>query len=289
MEAATLPDRRSRTDPVALVPFAPAHRDGALALSREMSWPYRIEDWDFALQLGRGFVLECDGAVIGTAACFPYGESHATVGMIIVAKAAQGRGYGTRLMQALLMEAGPRSILLNSTAEGCALYERYGFVPVGTLLQHQGGYTARAAVVPDDRVRALAPADLDAVLRLDRAATGLDRRPLVERLAVSGEGYVLLRDGLPAGYAIARLFGRGHVVGPVVAEGVPEARSLIEAALARLDGRFVRIDTAAESGLSSWLAALGLPQVGDALTMVRGTRPPAGPTRVFALSNQSLN
>ncbi|TNC16483.1 GNAT family N-acetyltransferase [Methylobacterium terricola] len=289
MEAATPQDLRSGTDPVALVPFAPAHRDGALALSREMAWPYRIEDWDFALGLGRGFVLERDGAVIGTAACFPTGEGHATVGMIIVAKAAQGRGYGTRLMQALLREAGPRSILLNSTAEGRALYERYGFVPVGTLLQHQGPYTARAAFVPDDRVRAVVPADRDAVLRLDTAATGLDRRHLVARLIAAGEGHVLLREGVPVGYAITRLFGRGHVIGPVVAESEPEARILIEAALARLDGRFVRIDTAAASGLSPWLAEIGLPQVGDALTMVRGTLPPAGRARVFALSNQSLN
>jgi len=289
MEAATVPIRRSETDPVALVPFAPAHRDGALALSREMSWPYRIEDWDFALRLGRGLVLERDGAVLGTAALFPYGETHATVGMIIVAKAAQGRGYGTRLMQALLAEAGPRSILLNSTAAGRALYERYGFVPVGTLLQHQGPYAARAVPVTDGRVRAMTPADCDDVLRLDRAATGLDRRPLVERLVAAGEGLVLLRDGKPAAYAITRLFGRGHVIGPVVAETVPEARTLIEAALAPLDGCFVRIDTAADSGLSPWLAGLGLPQTGDALTMVRGTWPPAGPLRVFALSNQSLN
>ncbi|KMO20179.1 GCN5 family acetyltransferase [Methylobacterium platani JCM 14648] len=254
-----------------------------------MAWPYRIEDWDFALGLGRGFALERDGAVLGTAALFPCGEAHATVGMIIVAKAAQGRGYGTRLVRALLEAAGSRSILLNSTPEGRALYERHGFVPVGTLLQHQGPYTAPAAAAPDDRVRAMGPADRDAVLRLDRAATGLDRRPLVEALVAAGEGVVLLRDGAPAGYAIARAFGRGHVIGPVVAGTEPEARRLIEAALAGLAGRFVRIDTAADTGLSPWLAGIGLPRTGDALTMVRGTLPPAGAMRVFALSNQSLN
>ncbi|AWN50212.1 GNAT family N-acetyltransferase [Methylobacterium terrae] len=254
-----------------------------------MAWPYRIEDWDFALRLGRGFVLERDGGVVGTAALFPYGESHATVGMIIVAKAAQGRGYGTRLVAALIEAAGPRSILLNSTPEGRALYERYGFVPAGTLRQHQGPFTAQVPPLPDDRVRAMVPADLGAVLRLDRAATGLDRRPLVEALAAAGDGFVLLRDGAPAGYAISRPFGRGHVVGPVVAGDAAEARRLIAAALARLDGRFVRVDTSTESGLSSWLTGIGLPQTGDALTMVRGTLPPAGPMRVFALSNQSLN
>jgi len=33
-----------------------------------------------------------------------------------------------------------------------------------------------------------------------------------------GEGHVLLRDGEPHGYAISRRFGRGHVIGPVVAK-----------------------------------------------------------------------
>jgi hypothetical protein len=89
--AATQAGHRERED-VVLVPFAKAHLEGALKLSQEMSWPYRIEDWDLALQLGDGFVLQRAGAVIGTAAWWGYGETHASTGMIIVARSAQGRG-----------------------------------------------------------------------------------------------------------------------------------------------------------------------------------------------------
>jgi hypothetical protein len=127
------------------------------------------------------------------------------------------------------------------------------------------------------------------VLRLDGEASGLERRALIERLLAVGEGLVLLRDGRPAGYAISRLFGRGHVVGPVVASDAAEARLLIEAALARLGGAFVRIDTPASLGLGPWLAEIGLPQVSDALTMVRGSLPRTGPAKLFALSNQSFH
>src|SRR4030095_1267798 len=121
-----------------LVPFSKAHLKDALTLSREMSWPYRFEDWDFALQLGHGFVLQRAGVVIGTAAWWPYGDTHASAGMIIVATAAQGRGYGARLMDALLAAAYPRTVVLNSTAEGQALYQRRGFIPSGVIHQHQG-------------------------------------------------------------------------------------------------------------------------------------------------------
>ncbi|MET7248059.1 GNAT family N-acetyltransferase [Methylobacterium sp. EM32] len=289
MDTATLPDRRIAADATALVPFAAAHLPGALALSREMSWPYRLEDWDFALRVGRGFALERDGTVIGTAAWFPDEADHATIGMIIVAGAAQGRGYGTRLVEALLGAAGTRTLLLNSTTEGRALYARYGFRPVGTVRQHQGPYQQCGAAVADPDLRAITPDDLGAIAALDRAATGFARRPLLECLIAAGEGQVLLRDGAPAAYAITRPFGRGHVIGPVVAGSPDEARRLIAASLTRLDGHFVRIDVPEGAGLSPWLTEIGLNQVGDALTMVRGALAPVGPARLFALANQSFH
>ena len=278
-------------DDVVLVPFAKAHLEGALKLSQEMAWPYRIEDWDVALQLGQGFVLQDDaGDVIGTAVWWPYGEAHASAGMIIVAKAAQGRGYGARLMDTLLAAAHPRTITLNSTAEGLALYERRGFVPIGVIHQHQGVLKERHEAPPAGLVRAMAASDFEAVARLDQQATGWARQAMLHRLVELGDADVLLRDGVPRGYAICRLFGRGHVIGPVVAESPDYARGLIEAALARLGSAFVRVDTSAALQLGEWLERIGLRQVDKATTMVLGTQlPSTGPARMFGLASQSFN
>jgi GNAT superfamily N-acetyltransferase len=273
-----------------LVPFATSHLHGALALSQEMSWPYRLEDWDLALQLGQGFVLQSSGVVIGTALWWAYGEAHASAGMIIVAKSAQGRGYGARLMDALLAAAHPRTIALNSTAEGLALYERRGFARIGVIHQHQGVPDERCEPPPTSLVRSMAPSDLEAIARLDREATGCERPQMLHRLVQVGHGHVLLRDGMPRGYVISRAFGRGHVIGPVVAENPTDARALIEAALARLGRVFVRVDTASTSQIGEWLEGIGLQQVGDATTMVLGPQAPStGPARMFALANQSFN
>lgn len=279
------------TDDVVLVPFATEHLEGALQLSQEMSWPYRIGDWAFALELGQGFVLRNGaGTVIATAVWWAYAEDHASAGMIIVAKAAQGRGHGARLMDALLAAAHPRSITLNSTGEGLTLYERRGFVRIGVIQQHQGVPDKRHQAPPASLVRAMAPSDVEAVARLDRQATSWARRQMLDRLIQAGDGHMLVRDGEPRGYAISRLFGRGHVIGPVVAESAADARALIEAALARLGQVFVRVDTAATSQLGDWLESVGLRQVGDATTMVKGPHvAPAGPARMFALANQSFN
>ena len=285
----TPPDHHD--DDVALVPFAAEHLEGALQLSQEMSWPYQLADWAFALELGQGFVLRNGaGTVIATAAWWACGGTQASAGMIIVAKAAQGRGHGARLMDALLAAAHPRTITLNSTAEGLALYERRGFVRTGAIQQHQGVPEERHQAPPASLVRAMAPSDVEKVARLDREATGWARHQMLNRLIQVGDGHVLVRDGKPRGYAISRRFGRGHVIGPVVAESAADARALIEAALARLGQVFVRIDTGATSQLGDWLESIGLRQVGDATTMVKGPHiPPAGPARMFALANQSFN
>ena len=278
-------------DDVVLLPFATEHLEAALRLSQEMSWPYRLEDWAIALELGQGFVLRNGaGTVIATAAWWAYGETHASCGMIIVAKAAQGRGHGARLMDALLAAAHPRTITLNSTAEGLALYERRGFVRIGVIQQHQGVPHERHQAPPAGLVRAMAPSDAEAVAHLDLKASGWARRQMLDRLIQAGDGHVLVRDGEPRGYAISRPFGRGHVIGPVVAESAADARALIEAALARLGQVFVRVDTSATSQLGDWLESIGLRQVSDAITMVKGPHiPPAGPARMFALANQSFN
>jgi predicted GNAT family N-acyltransferase len=289
MTAAAYPVGDRDNEDVVLLPFARAHLEGALKLSQEMSWPYRFEDWDFALQLGHGFVLQRAGVVIGTAAWWPYGDTHASAGMIIVATAAQGRGYGARLMDTLLAAAYPRTVVLNSTAEGQALYQRRGFVPIGVIHQHQGIPRECHEAPRSCLVRSMAESDFEAITRLDREATGLERRPLLDRLVQSGDGYVLQRDGMPRGYAISRRFGRGHVIGPVVAESPTDTRALIEAALAGLGCVFVRIDTPASSQLGEWLEGIGLQQVGDATTMVLGSQASStGPARTFAIANQSF-
>lgn len=290
MTATTIPRGHHDHDGVVLIPFATEHLEGGLQLSQEMSWPYRLEDWALALELGKGFVLRNGaGRVVATAAWWAYGEDHASAGMIIVAKAAQGRGHGARLMDALLAAAHPRTLTLNSTAEGLALYERREFVRIGVVQQHQGFHTERHRP-PLRLVRPMAPSDIDAIAHLDQQATGWARRQMLDRLIQAGEGHVLVRDGQPRGYAVSRLFGRGHVIGPVIADSAADARTLIDAALARLGPVFVRIDTPATSQLGNWLEFVGLRQVDEATTMVKGPHLlPAGPARMFALASQSFN
>lgn len=260
-------------------------------LSRRVGWPHRREDWEFVTGLGHGVVGERDDKLVATGLWWPYGERHATVGMIIVAPEEQGAGIGKRLMQTLLAEAGERSLMLNATIAGEPLYVRLGFRPCGGVSQYHGH--ARAIAAPElgagERLRPGSPADLAILERLDRKATGLERGPVLAALLQCGECLVLEQAGQPIGFSILRTFGRGQVIGPVAAADETAARTLIACWLHGRTGQFIRVDLPLGSGLSDWLVQHGLAPAGDVTAMVRGDLPAApGPARLHALVTQAL-
>ncbi|WP_419815851.1 GNAT family N-acetyltransferase [Glacieibacterium sp.] len=275
---------------VVLIPFGSGHITEAVALSSGLGWPYRDADWRFALSLGRGIAAVQDGRLVATGFWWPYGEGFASCGMVIVDPRLQGRGIGAAIMDRVLADIGDRTVILNSTREGQRLYTRLGFVPYGQVRQHQAVLAADSAAEPDLAVvRDMAAGDAAAVRSLDRAAARMDRGDLLGALFTTGSVVVLDRGNGVEGYACVRDFGRGVVIGPVVAGGDDDAKALIAALAARHRGTFVRIDVTGNSGLSPWLETIGLPGVDGVVAMVRGTLPaPATATRLFALSNQSL-
>lgn len=96
-------------------------------------------------------------------------------------------------------------------------------------------------------------------------------------------------QGNITGFALIREFGRGYVIGPVMASSKEQAQAMIQSLVNNHVGDFVRIDIPESSELSTWLAQIGLPQVNTVVEMVRGT-PPLRDTqmRQFALISQAL-
>ncbi|MBB3861563.1 GNAT superfamily N-acetyltransferase [Novosphingobium hassiacum] len=265
------------------------HLEQAYGLSQALNWPYRIEDWKFALELGRGFAVESDGKLVGTALWWPYGDTFATIGMIIVSPLAQRQGIGGKLMTALLADAAGRRMVLNSTKEGGPLYTRLGFVPYGMVYQHQAVLVKVPRIDPVVAVRAARLDDRPAIIELDSRAAGMDRKGLLEALFPISDAVVVERGGDIVGYGGVRRWGRGVVIGPVIARDQTDARAIIATLASAYEGGFVRIDVTEASGLSEWLSEIGLPQVDQVVTMALGQPPQAVPdATLFALSNQSL-
>ncbi|KRE02075.1 hypothetical protein ASE63_06775 [Bosea sp. Root381] len=279
--------------PEAAILRAVASSDAAAceALSRAVGWPHRAADCAMAIGLGHGVVAELSGEVVAVGMWWPYGDSHATVGMIIVSPDHQGAGLGRRVMQALLAQAEGRSLMLNATVAGQPLYERLGFTAHGEVCQYHGEVLEVAAPVLANGtlLRAALPADMPVISRLDRAASGLERGALLASLLERGECVLIERDGRPVGFSILRRFGRGLVVGPVIADNDGDARALVAYWLHGRTGQFIRVDIRADASFADWLIQRGLEPAGSVIAMVRGRLPVApGPARLYGLANQAL-
>lgn len=270
-----------------------ADLSAAQALSAVIGWPHRLEDWQFALAVGEGIgAFERSGDLIATTLWWPYGPRLASLGLVIVASSHQGHGLGRRMMDAALEAIGDRSIVLNATQAGLRLYEATGFKPITTVRQHQGAVFAvpMARLQPGERIRPMSRTDHAELIRLDALATGMARGAMLTPLIAGADGVVLDRDGAIAGFALIRRFGRGHVVGPVVAPDTDGAKALITHWLASQPGLFMRIDVPARmTAISPWLAELGLQRVSEVTTMVRGEAPPVVPDcGLYALVSQAM-
>ncbi len=268
-----------------LTRFAPSHIPGAVALSRAENWPHRAEDWGLIHGLSQGLVALAEGEVAGTGMATIFGRV-GMLNMIIVGAKLRGRGLGRRLMEGVMALATPDEWRLVATNDGLPLYRKLGFVETGEVLQYQG---ILAQIAATGSVDWAGTEDLAELAALDQAATGADRTALLAALLDAGEIAVTRQNGSIAGYAARRSFGRGEVVGPVVARDLGIAKDLLLQLFSDRAGYFMRVDTTADCGLSDWLEAQGLAHVGGGIAMSKGARalPPTDFHR-FALAAQAL-
>lgn len=268
--------------------FGAEHLEGAVALSRGEQWPHRPEDWMMLQQLSAGVVaLDADGKVVGTTFMTPYAEDYAMINLVIVDKSMRGLGLGRKMMERAIELAGNRPQRLTATQDGLPLYEKLGFVATGTVCQHQG---LVQPVARPDGIETMQADDIDQIKAMDRMALAADRSELIDAILAQGQVALIRKAGQITAWAAIRAFGRGEVIGPVIANSLENARDLIAYHASSRSGCFLRVDTGSETGLSPWLEEIGLAHVGGGVTMRRpfsqDTEHP-GP-KVFALASQAL-
>lgn len=261
----------------------PGDATEAAALSAAFGWPHRPADWDVFLQLGHGVACRRDGRLVGTAVWFALDDSHASISLVQVAPEVQGRGLGRRLMRAVMDDAAGRSLKLHATLEGARLYASLGFTPGGIVEQWQGDADIPPCAATG--IRAAAPDDRAAIGRLDQAATGLDRALVLNAVMRDATVAVAGPPGAVTGFVVRRLFGRGALIGPLVA---PDEATAIALARFVAEPGFLRMELPGAS-LKAWATVCGLATVGQVQGMTTGDWPAAtAPATLTALASQSF-
>ena len=263
-------------------------------LSQQVSWPHRLEDWGQALALGHGLIAESEQGVVGCALIWPWGQLRSTLGLVIVDPDCQGQGIGKKLMEGLLEKVPDGNVRLHATEMGKGLYEKYGFRVQRSIFQHQTAQLPAIAarpLAPDEMIRPLREDELPALVDSDYQSHGMSRPALWQDLFTHAEAlWVLEKRGTVYGYMAVRKFGRGNVIGPMLAKDEHSAQTLFCYGAAQLTGQFVRVDTYGETPFSDWLVKQGLPCIDAPLMMVRGTpwqRAP-GAMQDFSFMSQAM-
>ena len=274
----------------------PADVDAAAEMILANDWGVRRDWLSFASTQPAcsPLVAEVDGTIVGTGVGTANGPV-GWIGTIFLEPAWRGQGIGRALTQEIidrLEAAGCRTLVLVATADGRRLYSKMGF-EVQTryrILEAAGqpaGTAPASAVGGGVAVRPFAAADLEAVLEIDREATGEDRGHAIRRLATPGTAKVAIdAAGAIAGSVIRAPWGGGATV----------ART-VDAALALIDARrrnagptgrvLVGLLDGNTAGLSR-LAALGFTERWAAPRMVRGAPLVWHPDRIWGQFNHAL-
>ncbi|TPJ52360.1 GNAT family N-acetyltransferase [Mesorhizobium sp. B2-6-4] len=246
------------------------------ALSISVRWPHRPKDWDILRRAGRGIVaVDGIGRVFGSAMWFPQGDDFATIGVVITTPRTQAQGGGRWLMDQVLEQCGDRNLALNATHVAYPLYVSLGFTSEAIVYMHQGEVPLAPPAMPalDGELQALSSDRLKEIIELDTRAFGTNRERLLELLSANASIQTLSRGGEIVGYSMCREFGRGYVIGPMVARSDLDAVHLTAVHLRNLAGRFVRVDTREKDGVfATFLEQCGLGIAETVTTMSKGRR-----------------
>lgn len=269
-----------------------AHLADAAQLSRAAGWPHRIEDWALVHEISNGVVALADNKLVATALATSFGPV-AMANLIVVDSSLRSRGLGRDITLRAIATIDSACWQLVATQDGLPLYEKLGFRPLGEIAQHQGEI---GDLSPTGPAIWGSVEDLPAIIELDSKALQMNRHSLFQALS-SQARFAVIRGSDSSGvcgFAAVREFGRGRVVGPVVASNLDDARSLVSMALAAYPGEHLRVDTETSSGLGPWLTQWGLPRIAGGLLMQEGelslssdSSAAATPQR-FALASQAL-
>lgn len=275
MADTAMPGERLQIDAFAMQigDVADADLEQLHALSISVGWPHRGADWQFLREVGKGVVATDDiGRIMSSAMWFRQAPELATIGMVITSPRLQTQGTGLWLMEYALRDLKGVDLRLNATRAAQRLYYSLGFRPEKTVYQCQGIVTH---IPPEQPVtgdlRALTDGDLAAAIALDGAAFGVARAGTVSKLFQHSRGYGLFRDGRLVAFALCRRFGRGHVVGPIVATTDEDAIAVLSPHIREHEGGFLRLDTHFEtSDFAVLVLRCGLSVFDTVLTMSLG-------------------
>lgn len=254
-------------------PMVESDLSDALQLLERAGRPHRLRDLTALFEVGEGVVIQAGDATVGMGMRWLWGAEEASVGLIAEHPSWREHGVSEQLMNALCSGLERHAVRMQVTPPLPDWATRLGFVHVGDIARLEGRAALPPLVaLPDGyRLRPAGRKDLLLLTQLDTAATGMTRMKMLQSWLPNALATMVVDhpDGAQ-GFALMRRFGRGAVIGPVIAPCTETAKALIAHLAAMADGRFLRLDVMNAPDLREWIETIGLEQTGHTALMVKG-------------------
>ncbi len=217
------------------------------------------------------FVSRADGVPVAAISVVNHSDTFAFLGLYICVPEWRGRGVGQDLWQIALLHADDRTIGLDGVSAQQESYAASGFVSSGKTTRFTG---AIKAAVGD--VTAARPSMKAALVSLEAKATGYDKPAFMRHWLkqCATRKTLALQDA--EGFVTVRKCKLGAKIGPLVAQSIEDAKTLLHAAASVFEG-VVTIDVPNDqSELAAYCIQLGMTSDFSTARMFRGQAPKPG-------------
>jgi hypothetical protein len=237
-----------------------------------------------------GFLVgELGGAAAAMISVVNYDDRFAFLGFYMVRPDLRGRGYGLRIWRAGVAHAGARTIGLDGVVAQQDNYRKSGF-----SLAHRNIRFGGVPSPPQTSPRDIVPIEdvPFATIEADDATVFPAPRPAFLRAWIAAPshcGRALVRDGRLAAWGVIRRCRQGYKIGPLVADGRPDAEAVFAALITCSGGEEVFLDVPELNPYAVALAkAHGLEPVFGTARMYTGPIRSVALERIFGVTSFEL-
>jgi GNAT superfamily N-acetyltransferase len=282
------------------IPIRPmGHLDleAAMELKNAEGWNQTLSDWELFMENSPESCLVAthEDKVVGTVTGIIYENKVAWIGMMLVNKAYRGQGVSKKLMSTVIQSLhAAASVKLDATPAGYPVYEKLGFKEEYALIRMTTDKFIPAPLDKDHsaNIIPLTFEILPEIFSLDKEAFGADRTRVLFHAQRQQPDLACMykEDGKVIGFLLARKGTRYIHLGPLVAQDVQVAKTLLGFASARLKNMPLVVDTpVSNSSWVSWLESCGFKKQRDLYRMyLKSNVHPGKPDRCFLVAGPEL-
>ena len=263
----------------------------AVDWARREGWNPGLNDAEaFAAEDPEGFLgLRVGGELVATISLVSYGPSFGFLGFYICRPDYRGKGLGLALWTEALARKPARTIGLDGVKAQQPSYRKSGFVLAHENIRH-GGLKPAGYAQSDAALTTLSAADAIVIDRFEqqrRLFPAPRHRFLADWLRY--DGLALRRDGEVVGYGVVRQCHEGWKVGPLFADNVGDAETILRGLLTKVPEGMFFLDTPGTNQAAVDLAvSLGLKPMFETARMYRGPAPEIDTAKVFGITTFEL-